>query len=138
GYRMVWEQDLSNGARRKLPVTFKANELIWFRFRVEDQNGKPAELEDYMGMAGHAAFISVDGRVFAHVHPAGSVSMAAVELAETGESRPGNMSGMRHGPATSDVSFPYGFPQPGEYRIFVQVKRAGRVETGVFSARVEK
>jgi hypothetical protein len=35
------------------------------------------------------------------------------------------------------VSFPYGFPRPGEYRIFVQIKRAGQVETGVFDARVQ-
>jgi len=35
------------------------------------------------------------------------------------------------------VSFPYGFPKAGDYRIFVQVKRAGRVETGVFDAQVE-
>jgi hypothetical protein len=40
-----------------------------------------------------------------------------------------------HNPA--DVTFPYGFPQSGEYRLFVQVKRAGQVETGVFDARVE-
>lgn len=134
GYHMVWERD---AGAAKSPAAFKANEPVWFRFRVEDQKGKPAELEDYMGMAGHAAFISVDGKVFAHVHPAGSVSMAAVALAENGESQPAAMSGMHHAAPAGEVSFPYGFPQPGDYRIFVQVKRAGHVETGVFTAHVE-
>jgi hypothetical protein len=36
----------------------------------------------------------------------------------------------------STVTFPYGFPEPGEYVIFVQMKRAGRVITGAFDARV--
>jgi hypothetical protein len=39
--------------------------------------------------------------------------------------------------SSSEVSFPYGFPKPGEYRIFVQIKRAGQVETCVFDAHVQ-
>ena len=89
-----------------------------------------------MGMAGHAVFLSTDGNIFAHVHPAGSVSMAAVSLAEgQGDNTP--MPHMNHNASSAEVSFPYGFPKPGEYRIFVQVKRAGKVETGEFVARVE-
>ncbi len=32
---------------------------------------------------------------------------------------------------------PHGFPEPGAYRIFVHVKRDGKIETGVFDAKVE-
>lgn len=130
GYRMVWERD-------QQPI--KVNEPYWFRFRVEDKDGKPAMLEDYMGMAGHAAFISADGKVFAHVHPSGSVSMAAATLAEGPAQGQGMsaMPGMKQGPINGEVSFPYGLPQPGDYRIFVQVKRAGHVETGEFIAHAE-
>ncbi len=127
GYRMVWD-------RGQKPL--KANVPIWFRFRVEDKDGKLADLEDYMGMAGHAAFISTDGKIFAHVHPAGSVSMAAVAMAEDASPK-ADMAGMSMGPVRGQVSFPYGFPQPGDYRIFVQVKRAGHVETAEFKAHVE-
>jgi hypothetical protein len=42
-----------------------------------------------------------------------------------------------HSGMPAEVSFPWGFPQPGGYRIFVQVKRAGKVETGIFDTRVE-
>ena len=139
GYRMVWESDAPagpNGERRAMP-RFKAGEPYWFRFRVEDKDGKPAtDLEPYMGMAGHAVFMSTDGNIFAHVHPAGSVSMAAVNLAE-GHSAKAGMESMKHEPSSAEVSFPYGFPKPGDYRIFVQVKRAGKVETAEFAAKAE-
>ena len=133
GYRMVWQRDdLSSKGR-----PYKANQPYWFRFRVEDKDGKPAaDLEPYMGMAGHAVFLSTDGNVFAHVHPAGSVSMAAVSLAE-GRSTKAGMDNMGHESSSAEVSFPYGFPKPGDYRIFVQVKRAGKIETGEFLAKAE-
>ena len=34
------------------------------------------------------------------------------------------------------VSFPYAFPKPGRYRLWVQVKRDHRILTGVFDAEV--
>jgi hypothetical protein len=129
----------------------KANTPLNFKFSVQDKDGKPAmDLEPYMGMAGHAEFVSKDMSIFAHVHPAGSVSMAAMELARTARTGPAGelqVGGMAMGmpiavlmPGSSvpaEVSFPYGFPRAGDYRIFVQIKRGGVIETGVFDARVE-
>jgi hypothetical protein len=141
GGRMVWQ-------RATTPL--KANVPMNFKFIVEDKDGQPVkDMEPYMGMAGHAEFVSTDMSVFAHVHPEGSVSMAALALARTGPARATgelqagmptgmNMSmPMSSALLTPEVSFPYGFPQVGEYRIFVQIKRGGVIETGTFDARVE-
>jgi hypothetical protein len=91
-------------------------------------------MELYMGMAGHAAFVATDGSVFAHVHPSGSVPMAALGLAQPGTPHGEHMMAAGF---PAEVSFPYGFPKPGSYRIFVQMKRAGQVLTGGFTAKVE-
>ena len=108
--------------------------LTTFTFRADDEHGQPVkDLELYMGMPGHAIFVRRDLKVFAHVHPSGSAPMAALNLA-----MPSNSSHAQHmttPPAT--VSFPYGFPEPGQYRIFVQMKRAGSIITGAFDADVK-
>jgi hypothetical protein len=130
GGRIIWERDAA-------PLTVKR--ATWFRFRVEDKSGGPAgDLELYMGMPGHAAFVRTDRSVFAHVHPSGSVPMAALTLTQpdaAADPHAAHRSAVAALPPV--VSFPYGFPQPGDYRIYVQIKRAGRVETGVFDATVE-
>jgi hypothetical protein len=37
---------------------------------------------------------------------------------------------------TGAISFPYAFPKPGSYRIWVQTRSQGRILTGVFHATV--
>jgi hypothetical protein len=118
--------------------TLQAQKPVILRFRVSDKNGQPAsDLEPYMGMAGHLVIVRRDLSVFAHVHPAGSVPMAAVALLENQKSPSGDsMPGMHHGPVSSEITFPYGFPQPGDYRLFLQVKPGGQVKTAVFELNV--
>jgi hypothetical protein len=142
-YRMIWERGTA---------PFTANHFVWLRFRLETPEGKPvSDSEPYMGMAGHAEIVNSDRSVFAHIHPDGSVAMAALELAQKNSSQgnggantqtganPGNdMAGMdmSMAPRSAEVSFPYGFPNAGEYRLFVQMKRGGTIETGVFDTQV--
>jgi len=42
--------------------------------------------------------------------------------------------GMMFGPR---VRFPYVFPKAGDYRVFVQIKENGRVETAAFDVEVQ-
>ena len=137
GYRMEWIR----------PAVLDAKQPIAFQFRLTDGAGHaPSDMALYMGMLGHAAFVKTDGTVFAHVHPAGSISMAALLLAQqhstANTSMPGmEMTGMDHSGSKSavlsnQVSFPYGFPAPGHYRLFVQMKHGATIETGIFDANV--
>src|SRR5271154_3372229 len=74
GYKMIWERGTA---------PFTANHFVWLRFRLETPDGKPVtDSEPYMGMAGHAEIVNSDRTVFAHIHPDGSVAMAALELAQ--------------------------------------------------------
>ncbi len=132
GYTMVWDK----------PATLAAGTAYNFTFGLLDPAGKPAGgMQPYLGMAGHAAFVKSDGTVFAHTHPEGSAAMADVMLADQSmDSMPGAkaMPGMNPaGPIAPEVSFPYGFPTPGRYRIFIQMKHDSTVETGVFDAVVK-
>jgi hypothetical protein len=136
GYRMEWLRD---------NAPLQARRGTSFRFRLVDQQGRaPGDMALYMGMLGHAAFIKTDGTVFAHIHPMGTPSMAALTLAQDQSGSKSQsmddmagMPGMQMSSAAAlpaEVSFPYGFPSPGRYRIIVQMKRGATIETGVFDA----
>lgn len=137
GYTMVW----------KNPDELVAKRPVNFRFELLDRQDKPpADMRLYMGMLGHAAFVKTDGAVFAHIHPNGTMAMAAFMMANPQSSvmgkstdiKMGGMPGMNTGSSAlpNVVGFPYGFPAAGRYRIFVQMKHGETVETGVFDAEV--
>lgn len=134
GYAMVWMQ----------PAALIAKAPADFQFELLDPLGRPPQdMELYMGMLGHAAFVKTDGTTFAHIHPTGTVSMAAFMMANpnSGKSGSGAVGGMDmpgmemgHDKLPNVVGFPYGFPSAGSYRIFVQMKHGSTVETGIFDA----
>ena len=116
-----------------------AGRELTLRFLVRDSGGRPAALEPYMGMLAHAAVVRDDGSVFVHLHPMGTVSMASLErLAGRNRPDPSESHGtMNHASDPGgEVSFPYAFPKPGPYRLWVQVRRGGEVRTGVFDVLV--
>jgi hypothetical protein len=104
------------------------------RFTLFTSEGRQAALQPYMGMSGHAVVRRTDGAVFTHLHPVGTVSMAATELLASRE-RAGALQAM---PVITgnEVTFPYAFPRAGEYRLWVQVRLDGQVRTGVFDVHV--
>ena len=140
GYTMVWNP----------PQNLTAKDPLRFEFTLLDPQGRPpSDMALYMGMLGHAAFVKDDGTVFAHIHPNGTMAMAAFMMANPQASMPGmdsnstmkmdNMPGMQMTSSTlpNTVNFPYGFPSAGQYRIFVQMKHGSTVETGAFDAQVQ-
>jgi hypothetical protein len=120
------------------------------RFQVRSRSSRaPVTVEPYMGMPGHAVVARDDGSVFIHLHPMGTVKLAAQQafaLRDRGDTTESGrlklsdtvkLAASAHGGhAATEVSFPYEFPKPGNYRIWVQVKRNGRILTGAFDAVV--
>lgn len=130
-------------------IPFVAGRPAPMRFVVRNADGSDATLEPYMGMAGHAVVEEEDGSVFVHLHPMGTISMAsqmAFAMRRPGDTIRGQlgkrvseaeMSQMKQATISSNiVSFPYAFPKPGDYRIWVQVRHNGQVQTGAFAMKV--
>lgn len=158
--------------------SYESGSLYMLRFSVYDEARKPARLEPYLGMMGHAAIVKNDGSVYIHIHPVGTYSMAAQMglmgrmeqtvnefhypdarvFRDSVDQVVATLKGMREEERNevlmkqmtmkggkdaavmgmdNMVSFPYTFPQPGLYRIWVQVKRKGQVLTAAFDREVK-
>jgi hypothetical protein len=126
--------------------TIVAGKPTDLRFVVWDSTSKVAELQPYLGMAAHAVVVALDGSVFVHLHPAGTVppiTQRVFAMRDHGDTMPNGRLrtgiGLEHAPMTAmsgELAFPYEFPKPGRYRVWVQAKPKDRVLTGMFDVTV--
>jgi hypothetical protein len=134
-----WPHETSDITIRELDArAIHPREEVVLRFDAVGPDDMPAPLEPYMGMWSHAAVRADDGSVFTHIHPSGTISMTAQELfarRERGEDLKKPIDVMCGRPER-ELVFPYSFPKPGKYRMWVQVKSGEKVVTKEFDFQV--
>jgi len=121
---------------REFSGTVPANQETNLTFRLTTESGADAQLEPYLGMYGHLIIENSDGTVFNHLHPLGSVSMVSQRLFAERE-KAGYLANKPLDQyctaATQALSFPYAFPKPGTYRLWLQAKVSGQIVTGGYT-----
>lgn len=91
---------------------------------VDEKTGQPVkDLQPYLGAWGHTLILSEDATDYLHSHPAEMISEDA--------DRSKLMGG-------ADVTFETFFPRPGNYRIWSQFLRSGRLITVSFTVAVPR
>ena len=132
------------------PDTLVAQQDAKLTFVVREKDGSTARLAPYLGMPGHAVVYRTDGRVYIHLHPNGTTSMVAQQLLGSRRATDTlagmlarrvavDSTGMSHDAARTfdgTLTFPYAFPQPGQYRVWVQLWRGTHPETAPFDVVV--
>ncbi|GAA5047787.1 hypothetical protein HNP84_000303 [Thermocatellispora tengchongensis] len=109
------EDEARSGASGPAPVLQPARPVAGRPVRITLDAGT-ADLQPWLGMAGHLIVRSDDGGYLGHVHEAGS--MAA--------ENPPDESVARYGPM---LEFTFSFPRPGRYLAWIQYARNYRIVT---------
>ena len=78
------------------------------------RGGRPVEVQTYLGAGGHLVALREGDLAFLHVHPEEHGGAAA----------------------TGEIGFAATFPTAGSYRLFLQFKVGGRVQTAAFTEEV--
>jgi hypothetical protein len=139
------------------PAALAAGTDEVLRFSVIAPNGSPVALEPYLGMPAHALVARDDASVFAHLHAGGSfamVSQQVLEAIQRGDTLPSVRPGSSprpvlptstdmtsHAPqqwSGDSLSIPFAFPTAGRYRVWLQVRHRGTIQTAAFDATVRE
>jgi hypothetical protein len=104
------------------------------RFEVT-RDGQPVDVEPYLGARGHLVALREGDLAYLHVHPVepGSGSSEGEHGAE-GEGHGSGEAEPAHGP----IAFATEFPTDGRYRLFLQFKHEGKVQTAAFTREVAR
>jgi len=87
-----------------------------FTFHVEEKTGKPIEhVEKYLGELGHLVIINEQTLDYIHAHPVQSITNIY-----------------------NDIPFVVAFPQPGNYKLFLEFKYAGTVHKVEYGVQVNQ
>jgi hypothetical protein len=105
-----------------------AGEPASLSFSVEE-DGQPAEdLSPYLGANGHLVALREGDLAFLHVHP---------EEADGVHSHGSQSAASEHDDsAAEEIAFGASFPTPGRYRLYLQFKHQGVVQTAEFTVSV--
>lgn len=119
---------ISTKVRRRIPMTFNLDVT---------RDGDPVtELEPYLAAPCHVVIISADTRQFAHTHgdvPGGPMSgdMSGMDMSQMSSVPVPDHFGPR-------VQFTHTFMQEGVYRIWLQFRYRGEVQTVAYNVKVDK
>jgi hypothetical protein len=100
-----------------------AGEEAALSFQVT-RDGDPIKTERYLGAGGHLVALRQGDLAFLHVHPS--------------EGGAGGGHGGGHGGEGAAVTFETEFPSADSYRLFLQFKHEGRVQTAAFTREVAR
>ncbi len=132
------------------PDSLLADAEAGLNFTVKEPDGTTARLAPYLGMPGHAVVYRTDGKVYIHLHPNGTTSMVAQQALgsrQATDSLPGMLARWMAADTTmpghgshpmfgGTLTFPYAFPSPGQYRVWVQIRRGETIATAPFDIAV--
>ena len=114
-----------DGMKVKLDLSAspRAGNVVYLNYHLTDAGtSEPVrDLQPYLGAWGHTLILNADQSQYLHSHPTGMIAETA------------DRSTLRGGP---EVTFMVIFPAAGDYRIWTQFQRGGKVSTVSYVVRV--